>query len=124
MAQKSDTKDVGKMCRRRRHFREGDKASDRVDPSFHCLAFIPLSSLRGCNVAKTFGGVAEGRGISLLRRLLPSPHRCRRHTLHKTHLGIDNETSDLCTDGADMDSSASQSRAEGGGIIINGPLRS
>ena len=42
----------------------------------------------------------------------------------ETHLGIDNETSDLCTDGADMDSNQSEKTDGRGGIIINGLLPS
>ena len=123
MAQKSDTKDVGKMCRRRRHFREGDNASDRV--ILHSIVWLSspyppsaVAMLQRLLVALPREGAFLFSDVSSLLLIDVG------HTLHKTHLGIDNETSDLCTDGADMDSSASQSRAEGGGIIINGPLRS
>ena len=66
------------------------------------------------------------RSFALLRRLLliDIDGAAAAHVA-ETHLGIDNETSDLCTDGADMDSSQSeQTDGRERSIIINGLLPS
>ena len=66
------------------------------------------------------------KSFALLRLLLLIDIDGAAAHVAETHLGIDNETSDLCTDGADMDSQpvgADRQQRERG-IIINGLLPS
>ena len=53
------------------------------------------------------------KSFALLRLLLLIDIDGAAAHVAETHLGIDNETSDLCTDGADMDSQSEQTTERG-----------
>ena len=87
-------------------------------------SFSPPSLPPPLQCCKDFVGVAEEgeKSFALLRLLLLIDIDGAAAHVAETHLGIDNETSDLCTDGADMDSQSEQTAERG--IIINGLLPS
>ena len=102
-------------------------------PILHSIVWLsspsfspPFSLPPPLQCCKDFVGVAEEgeKSVALLRLLLLIDIDGAAAHVAETHLGIDNETSDLCTDGADMDSQSEQRARERGGIIINGLLPS
>ena len=105
--------------------KEGDMATAPILHSIVWLSspsFSPPSLRRPpSQCCKDFVGVAEEgeKSFALLLRLLLLIDIDGAAAAHvaETHLGIDNETSDLCTDGADMDSQSEQT-AERGGVLL------
>ena len=99
--------------------KEGDMATASILHSIVWLSspsFSPPSLRRPpSQCCKDFVGVAEEgeKSFAPLRLLLliDIDGAAAAHVA-ETHLGIDNETSDLCTDGADMDSSQSEQTGE------------
>ena len=106
--------------------KEGDMATASILHSIVWLSSPSFSLPPPLQCCKDFVGVAEEgeKSVALLRLLLLIDIDGAAAHVAETHLGIDNETSDLCTDGADMDSGQSEQTDGRGGIIINGLLPS